>query len=87
MKKIMMKKIIKKTRIAPTPFHVFKKQKQDTKSQKIQRSREIMMAQPQQQQKLIKYGTEFKTVKEWKDFEKELKKQIAESQRKSKEAF
>ena len=29
-----------------------------------------MMAQPQQQQKLIKYGTEFKTVKEWKDFEK-----------------
>jgi hypothetical protein len=46
-----------------------------------------MMAQPQQQQKLIKYGTEFKTVKEWKDFEKELKKQIAESQRKSKEAF
>ena len=45
------------------------------------------MAQPQQQQKLIKYGTEFKTVKESKDFEKELKKQIAESQRKSKEAF
>ena len=43
------------------------------------------MSQPQQQQKLIKYGTEFKTVKEWKDFEKELKKQIAESQRKSKE--
>ena len=43
------------------------------------------MAQPQQQQKLIKYGTEFKTVNEWKDFEKELKKQIAESQRKSKE--
>ena len=35
-----------------------------------------MMAQPQQQQKLIKYGTEFKTVKEWKDFEKELKKQL-----------
>ena len=45
------------------------------------------MSQPQQQQKIIKYGTEFKTVKEWKDFEKELKKQIAESQRKSKEAF
>ena len=43
------------------------------------------MSQPQQQQKIIKYGTEFKTVKEWKDFEKELKKQIAESQRKSKE--
>lgn len=45
------------------------------------------MSQPQQQQKLIKYGTEFKTVKEWKDFEKELKKQIAESQRKSKETI
>ena len=43
------------------------------------------MSQPQQQQKLIKYGTEFKTVKEWKDFEKELKRQVAESQRKSKE--
>ena len=43
------------------------------------------MSQPQQQQKLIKYGTEFITVKEWKDFEKKLKKQIAESQRKSKE--
>ena len=39
-----------------------------------------MMAQPQQQQK-----SEFETLKEWKDFEKELKKQVAESQRKSKE--
>jgi len=37
------------------------------------------MAQPQQQQ------SELKTLKEWKDFEKELKKQVAESQRKSKE--
>ena len=43
------------------------------------------MSQPQQQQKLIKYGTEFKTVKEGKDFEKEVNKQIAESERKSKE--
>ena len=39
-----------------------------------------MMAQPQQQQK-----REFETLKEWKDFEKELKRQVAESQRKSKE--
>ena len=46
------------------------------------------MSQPQQQQKLKIYGkyqSEFKTLKEWKDFDKELKKQIAESQRKSKE--
>ena len=44
------------------------------------------MSQPQQQQRLKIYGkyqSEFKTLKEWKDFEKELKKQIAESQRKS----
>ena len=46
-----------------------------------------MMAQPQQQQRLIKYGSEFKTVKEWKDIKKELKTQIAKSQRKSKDAF
>ena len=38
------------------------------------------MAQQQQQQ-----ICDFKTHKEWKDFEKELKKQVAESQRKSKE--
>ena len=42
-------------------------------------TRKIVMAQPQQQ------ICDFKTHKEWKDFEKELKKQVAESQRKSKE--
>ena len=48
------------------------------------------MSQPQQQQRLNIYGkyqSHFKTLKEWKDFEKELKKQIAESQRKSKETI
>ena len=44
-------------------------------------TRKIVMAQPQQQQQIC----DFKTHKEWKDFEKELKKQVAESQRKSKE--
>jgi|TARA_B100001094_G_scaffold219735_1_gene213829 hypothetical protein len=43
-------------------------------------TRKLVMARPQQQQ-----ICEFKTHKEWKDFEKELKKQVAESQRKSKE--
>ena len=42
-------------------------------------TRKIVMAQPQQQQ------SEFETLKEWKDFEKELKRHVAESQRKSKE--
>ena len=48
------------------------------------------MSQPQQQQRLNIYGkyqSDFKTLKEWKDFEKELKKQIAESQIKSKETI
>ena len=33
----------------------------------------------------VRYLAEFEVTEEWKDFEKELKKQIAESQRKSKE--